>query len=123
MSNEALRVDSLRELAGPDAPRTVLARTLIPPVLVAVAYYVGCLAGFALRFPGSGISFFWPPTAVLTVALLIAGRRAWPAFLAASLVAHAIAHGQDGVPAGAWFIQFLGNGAQAVLAAALVRRY
>ena len=98
-------------------------RSLWPIPAVGLAYYLGCLAGFALRFPGSGISFFWPPTAVLTVALLIAAPRVWPTLVAASLVAHAIAHAQDGVPAGAWFIQFLGNAAQAVLAAALVRRY
>src|SRR5436189_3994572 len=117
MSNEALRVDSLRELAGPDAPRTVLARTLIPPVLVAVAYYVGCLAGFALRFPGSGISFFWPPTAILTATLLLSAPRWWPGFLIGALVAHGIAHSADGIRAASWFVQFLGNGLQAVLAA------
>src|SRR4051812_5025770 len=44
-------------------------------------------------------------------------------YLAAALVAHAVAHTQDGVPTGAFLIQFLGNAAQAALAAGVVRRY
>jgi PAS domain S-box-containing protein len=91
--------------------------------MVGLGYYAGCLAGFALRFPDSGISFFWPPTAVLTVALLLGAPRIWPLFLAVSLAAHAVAHVQDGVPPGALLIQFLGNGCQAAIAAAIVRRY
>jgi PAS domain S-box-containing protein len=91
--------------------------------MVGLAYYVGCLAGFALRFPGSGISFFWPPTAALTAALLLAPPSAWPRFLAGAFVAHAFAHARDGVPATAWLIQFVGNGCQAVLAALVVERW
>jgi len=100
-----------------------LARTLRPAVAVALAYYAGCLAGFVLRFPGSGISFFWPPTAVLTVALLLGAPRSWGLFLAAALAAHTVAHLQDGVPAGALLVQFLGNACQALIAAVIVRRY
>ena len=99
------------------------ARVLLPPVIVAGGYYVGCLAGFAARFPSSGISFFWPPTALLTAALLLTARHMWPTLLAAAFVAHAIAHAQNGVPIAAWPIQFLGNATQAVLAAFIVRRY
>ena len=100
-----------------------LAQRLGPLVVVALAYYAGCLAGFALRFPSSGISFFWPPTAVLTTALLLTAPRSWPALLAAAFVAHAVAHAQDGVPIGAWPLQFFGNGSQALLGALVVRRY
>jgi PAS domain S-box-containing protein len=98
-------------------------RTLGPAAIVGLGYYAGCLAGFGLRFPGSGISFFWPPTAVLTVALMLGAPRIWPLLLGASLAAHAVAHTQDGVPPGAFLIQFLGNAAQAALAAGIVRRY
>src|SRR6187200_465268 len=112
MSNEALRVDSLRELSSPDTTRTVLARVLAPPALVGVAYFVGCLVGFGLRFPGSGISFFWPPTAILTATLLLASPRWWPGFLVGSLVAHGIAHSGDGISTTTWLVQFLGNGLQ-----------
>ena len=93
------------------------------PILVAAAYYVGCLAGFSLRFPGSGISFFWPPTAVLTAALILTSSRWWSLVLAASFAAHAIAHAQDGVPVAYWPVQFLGNTVQAVLAATGLSAY
>ena len=97
-------------------------RGLWPIVVVASGYYVGCFAGFALRFPGSGISFFWPPTAVLTAALLLTVPRSWPGLLAGSFLAHAIAHAGAGVPAAASPILFFGNASQALLAAAILRR-
>src|SRR3954452_3629001 len=93
-----------------------------PPLAVGGGYYAGCLAGFALRFPSSGISFFWPPTALLTAALLLSAPRSWTVLLGSALVAHGIAHAQAGVPAAAWPILFFGNASQAVLAAAIVRR-
>jgi len=92
-------------------------------LLVGAAYYAGSLIGFALRLPGSGISFLWPPTAILAAALLLAAPRAWTGYLAASLVAHGIAHGIDGIPAATWLFQFAANGLQAVLAAVIVRRF
>src|SRR3954452_19565671 len=85
--------------------RTAWAKSLHgswPVVAVASGYYVGCLAGFALRFPSSGISFFWPPTAVLTAALILSAPSSWIALLAGSFFAHAIAHTEAGVPAAAW---------------------
>jgi PAS domain S-box-containing protein len=94
-----------------------------PPLAVGGGYYVGCLAGFALRFPSSGISFFWPPTAILTAALILAAPSSWLALLAASFVAHAVAHAQAGVPAAASPILFFGNASQALLAAVVVRRF
>jgi PAS domain S-box-containing protein len=94
-----------------------------PLAVVACGYYVGCLAGFALLFPGSGISFFWPPTAVLTAALLLNAPRSWTGILVAAFVAHAIAHAQRGVPTAASPILFFGNASQAVLAAAIVQPF
>lgn len=92
-------------------------------LVVALSYYVGCLIGFALRFPSSGIAFLWPPNAVLTSALLLTRPHTWWATLAGALVAHGLAHSQDGVPPGTWLCQFLGNAVQAVVAAWAVRRY
>lgn len=91
--------------------------------LVGSAYYAGSLAGFALRFPGSGISFLWPPTAILTAALLLSAPRAWSGYVAAALIAHGLAHSADGVPVWAWLWQFAANVVQSLLAAILVRRY
>ena len=98
-------------------------QVVLPPLLVGVGYYLGCLIGFALRFPSSGISFLWPPTAVLTSALLITERRSWRSLLAGAFVAHAVAHAQNGVPVSGWPVQFLANCAQALFAAFAVRRY
>ena len=93
------------------------------PVGVAAAYYVSCLAGFALRYPSSGISFLWPPNAVLLTGLLIVAYRRWPALLAAAFVAHGLAHFQDGIPPLAWSVQYFGNASQALLAAWITRRF
>jgi PAS domain S-box-containing protein len=95
----------------------------VPAAAVALGYYFGALLGFAWRFPGSGISFFWPPTAVLTAALLLNPTRVWGWLLASAFAAHAVAHAQNGVPATAWPIQFLANATQAMLSAWLVRRF
>ena len=93
------------------------------PVAVAVAYYVSCLVGFALRYPSSGISFFWPPNAVLLTALLVIARRRWPALIVAAFVAHGLAHAEDGTPALAWSVQYVGNASQALLGALIMQRF
>jgi PAS domain S-box-containing protein len=100
-----------------------LLRVLGPATLVAIAYYAGCLAGFALRFPDSGISFFWPPTAVLTAALMLVRPHSWPSLMVGALLAHAVAHTQDGLPMTVWSVQFLGNASQALLATWFVNQY
>src|SRR5436190_1986375 len=76
MRPQVLRVSSIGELA--DARPAFSAAAVWPPVVVGLAYYLGCLAGFALRYPGSGISFFWPPNAILTASLLLMPARWWP---------------------------------------------
>ena len=110
-----------------DVPRTetrrAIPKLLVAAVVVAMGYYLGALLGFRLRFPSSGISFFWPPTAVLTAALLLGPAGAWQVFLPAAFFAHAVAHSQSGVPLVAWPIQFLANAVQALLAAYLIRTY
>jgi PAS domain S-box-containing protein len=93
------------------------------PVGAAVAYYLGCLMGFALRFPSSGISFFWPPNAILITALLLAVPAKWPLLLASTFVAHAIAHSQDGMAITPLLITYFGNASQAFLAAWIIRRF
>ena len=124
MSNEVLRFSSLEEVADhvPDRSSTYAA-VLWPPIVVGLAYYLGCLAGFALRFPDSGISFFWPPNGILTAALLLTPTAWWPRLMVGALVAHGIAHTEDGIDASAWLMMFFGNALQALLAAAVVRRF
>jgi len=113
----APRVRALRDLARRMADEAAA------PVGVAIAYYVSCLVGFALRYPSSGISFFWPPNAVLLTALLIVAPRRWPALIAGAFVAHGVAHAEDGIRTLAWSVQYFGNASQALLAAVIMRRY
>src|SRR5215204_2905881 len=98
-------------------------RAAVPAILVGAGYFAGSLAGFALRLPESGISFLWPPTAILTAALLLAPPRAWASYVAASLIAHCVAHVEDGLPMAMSLALFAPNGVQALLAAFLMRRY
>ena len=106
-------------------PRTIAWHSALPLPVIAVVlgYYFGALLGFAWRFPGSGISFFWPPTAVLTAAFLLNPPRTWGWLLAGAVGAHAVAHSQNGVPMTAWPVQFVANATQATLSAWLVRRF
>jgi signal transduction histidine kinase/integral membrane sensor domain MASE1 len=113
----------LRLSSTPRATTLRVPRAAVGAFVVGAAYYVGCQAGFALRYPSSGIAFLWPPNAILTAALLLTTARTWPASLAGALAAHALAHTQDGVPAPTWLFQYVGNSVQAVLAAHLVRRH
>src|SRR5215216_2361414 len=92
--------------AAPSILTTSRTHGFWPLIIVGCGYYVGCLAGFALRFPSSGISFFWPPTALLAAALLLTAPRSWTGLLASAFVAHGIAHAQAGVPLAAWPILF-----------------
>ena len=117
---------AIGELAAPAlVPRRMVWRSALwlPVMAVAVGYYFGAWLGFAWRFEASGISFFWPPTAVLTAALLLNPPRTWGWLLAGALGAHAVAHAQNGVPVTAWPVQFLANATQSVLSAWLVRRF
>src|SRR6187431_2968377 len=44
-------------------------------LLVSVGYYLGAQLGFALDFPGTPLSIFWPPNAILMAALILAPTR------------------------------------------------
>ncbi len=88
---------------------------------VALAYYAGAQLGFSLRLPSSGISFLWPPTAILTAILLSIAPRSWLAANLGAFAAHALAHSADGLPASTWLVQFAANCFQATLGAGLAR--
>jgi PAS domain S-box-containing protein len=97
--------------------------TALRAVLVGGGYYAGSMAGFALRLPQSGISFLWPPTAILAAALMLAPPRQWTSYMVAALIAHGVAHALDGLSLGISLALFAGNAVQALLAAFLVRRF
>ena len=108
----------------PELPRAGARRAVLTVLLVGVGYYVGSLLGLQARFPGVGISLFWPPNAFLLAALLLAPVQTWWACLLVALPAHlhVVSVFQPGVPVATMLSQYTGNVAQAIVAALAVRR-
>ena len=64
-------------------PRTPWARAATL-VLVAVVYYASARLGLSLSLVEANVTPLWPPTGVAVAALLIFGRRTWPAVAVAA---------------------------------------
>ncbi len=90
---------------------------------VGVGYYLGSELGFALTPPGTPISIYWPPNAILLGALLLMPYRMWPLALAAVVPAHFSMQLARGVPFATSLGWFAGNTGEALLGAFLVRRF
>src|SRR4030095_5074196 len=89
------------------------------PVFVAIAYYVGAQAAFAIgTFSDRIFAPFWPPNIVLFCTLLLVPKRQWWLYIAATFPAHALAEIAVGMPAGQLFVAFATNCVVAVLNAA-----
>jgi hypothetical protein len=58
-------------------PKTRRSALFLKGALVGVAYYVGALFGFALKFPSHSPSALWPPNSILLAALLLLPTRQW----------------------------------------------
>jgi len=86
-------------------------------------YYCGALLGFELRFPDSPHSVLWPPNAILLAALMLMPVRLWMWCLAAVLPAHIAISLPAGLPWSTVFGLYFTNTFQALLGAALLRRY
>jgi PAS domain S-box-containing protein len=64
----------------------------------AVSYYVATQIAWALTFPDSKVSLFFPPQAVLLCVLLLVPTRHWWAYVLAAASAHFLATQQEGWP-------------------------
>jgi integral membrane sensor domain MASE1/anti-sigma regulatory factor (Ser/Thr protein kinase) len=53
--------------------------------VVALAYYASAEVGLRLALVGNDVTPLWPPTGIALVALLLWGRRVWPAIAVAAL--------------------------------------
>ena len=53
-------------------------------LLVALVYYASARLGLGLSVVGANVTPLWPPTGVAVAALLVLGRRTWPAIAAAA---------------------------------------
>jgi two-component system sensor histidine kinase UhpB len=98
-------------------------RAALGVLLVCAGYYLTGLASLIARFPSSGISTIWTPTAVLLAALLLVPVRTWWVYVLAlwPIHLHLVVNFQGAVPLVVMLCQFGGNVAHAVLAAVLVR--
>jgi len=118
LGNKTAIVDSLRCLVGrisnSKSPRSAGAF-----VFTFLSYAVSGAFGLLIAGHGTDVTLLWPPTAISLAALLILGRRFWPAvFLGAFVVNVATTHdlfASLGIA--------LGNALEALAGAYLIRRY
>ena len=73
-------------------------RTLSCVLASTVSYYVATQIAWALTFPDSKVSLFFPPQAVLLCVLLLVPTRHWWAYVVAAAGAHFLATQQAGWP-------------------------
>ena len=107
--------DKLRK--GTASPSPPLFETVQIALLVAISYYAAAKIGFFFNLPGTPISIFWPPNAVLLAAFLLTPRRSWWALVFAVLPAHLLVQLPLGVPLARALGWFVGNTGEALLAA------
>ena len=87
-------------------------------VAVAIAYFVAARLGFELAFVAEQVTTVWAPTGIAQAAVLLWGRRLWPAVFIGAFVANASS------AAPLWTAALIagGNTLEAVTAAALLPR-
>ena len=73
-------------------------RTVFYVLASSVCYYVATLIAWALTFPDSKVSLFFPPQAVLLSILLLVPTRHWWAYVLGAASAHFLATQQAGWP-------------------------
>jgi two-component system, cell cycle sensor histidine kinase and response regulator CckA len=106
-------------LASVVAPRHFV-RTGLGAVLLAVSYYLCALLGLSLRLPHGRVAVFWPPNAIILLALLLSPARAWAIYLLALVGGFVAAAAQDQ----SWtrvFTFTVANTVEVLVAAAFVR--
>ncbi len=103
-------------------PKTRRSALFLKGALVGVAYYVGALVGFALKFPSHSPSALWPPNSILLAALLLLPTRQWWVVLLGAFPAHLLVQLPRGVPVVMSLAFFLSNSCEALLGAFLIRR-
>ncbi len=80
-----------RRNTGVEEHSGALLRTVCGVVAAAVCYYVATRIAWALCFPDSKVSLFFPPHAVLVSILLLVPTRQWWAYTLAAVSAHFLA--------------------------------
>jgi integral membrane sensor domain MASE1 len=65
-------------------------RTVLIPLLVAIAYVVAAKLGFTFAFATKQVTAVWPPTGIALAALLLFGYRVWPGIWIGAFVSNAL---------------------------------
>ena len=112
----------IRRSVSRTEPKTRRSALFLKGALVGVAYYVGALVGFALKFPSHSPSALWPPNSILLAALLLLPTRQWWVVLLGAFPAHLLVQLPSGVPVVMSLAFFLSNSCEALLGAFLIRR-
>ncbi len=87
--------------------------------LVGLAYYAAARVGLALAFGHSNVTPVWPPSGIAVAALLILGRRYWPALALAAFLVNLT----TGLPPAVALVLATGNTLEYTLAASLLLRF
>ncbi len=87
--------------------------------VVALAYFVAGKLGLRLAFVHASATAVWPPTGIALAALLILGRRAWPAVAVGAFFVNLTTAGSVGTSLAIAF----GNTLEALIGASLVGRF
>src|SRR5207248_10862556 len=93
-------------------------RYLAPLAVVAIAYWAAARLSLNLALVHGQVTPIWPPTGIAVVAILLMGRRVWPAIAAAAFALN-LPLGPS--PAGAALIA-AGNTVAPLAAAEILRR-
>jgi signal transduction histidine kinase len=97
---------------------------VVTPFVVAVTYYLGAEAAFAVGTLSDRIfAPFWPPNIVLLCALLVNAPHRWWIVIMAALPAHIIAEIGVGMPPDQYIIAFVTNCMVALMSAIGIRRF
>jgi signal transduction histidine kinase len=98
--------------------RTSVVIVLLQAAVVALSYWLAASASLRLALVHGQVTPIWPPTGIALVAILVFGRRVWPAVFLAALAVN-LPIGPS--PLGAAFIA-AGNTLAPLVAAALLKR-
>lgn len=97
--------------------RDAFASYVVQVALLAVLYFGAAKLGLTMAFVTEQVTAVWPPTGIALAALVIFGRRLWPAVTLGAFLANATANEPLGAAAGI----AVGNTLEALLGAWLLR--
>jgi PAS domain S-box-containing protein len=109
-------------------PNTGYTRPILTTLALALAYYAAARFGLLLAFSNTNVSPVWPPSGIALAALMLLGLRTWPGVLLGAVAANYTAFVASGALApgaalGLSFVIGLGNSAEAIAGAWMLRRW